>query len=60
MFCRTIIQCVAQMVTYLCSIMGQQRVSSIALIYIERAFANYVVNDDMDCIIDIFGRRGGR
>ena len=35
------------------STMGQQRVSNIVLIYIERA----VVNNDMDRIIDIFGRR---
>ena len=33
---------------------------SIALINIERAYANCVVNNDMDRIIDIFGRRNGR
>ena len=43
--------------TYLRNIMGQQRV---ALINIERAYANSVVNNDMDRIIDIFGRRNGR
>ena len=32
----------------------------IALINIERAYANSVVNNDMDRIIDIFGRRNGR
>ena len=46
--------------TYLRSTMGQQRVSNIALINIERAYANYVVSNDMDPIIDIFGRRNGR
>jgi len=40
--------------------MGQKRVSNIALINIERAYANSVVNNDMDRIIDIFGRRNGR
>ena len=40
--------------------MGQQRVSNIALINIERAYVNSVVNNDMDDIIDIFGRRKGR
>ena len=46
--------------TYLHSTMGQQRVSNIALINIERAHANAVVNNDMDRIIDTFGRRNGR
>ena len=45
--------------SYLRSTMGQQRVSNIALINIERAYANSVVNNDMDRIIDIFGRRNG-
>ena len=40
--------------------MGQQRVSNIALINIQRAYANSVVNNDIDRIIDIFGRRIGR
>ena len=39
--------------TYLRSTMGQQRVSNITLI-------NSVVNNDMDRIIDTFGRRNGR
>ena len=30
------------------------------LINIERTYANSVVNNDMDRIIDIFGRRNGR
>ena len=46
--------------TYLRSTMGQQRVSNITLINIERAYANSVVSNDMDRIIDIFGRRSGR
>ena len=40
--------------------MGQKLVSNIALINIERAYANSVVNNDMDRIIEIFGRRNGR
>jgi len=44
--------------TYLRSTMGQKR--NIALVNIERAYANSVVNNDMDRIIDIFGRRNGR
>ena len=40
--------------TYLRSTMGQQRVSSITLINIERAYVNSVFNNDMDRIIDIF------
>ena len=47
--------------TYLCSTVGQQRVGNIALyINIERAYANSVVSNDMDRIIDICGRRNGR
>ena len=40
--------------------MGQQRVSNIALIKIEREYANSVVNNDIDRTIDIFGRQNGR
>ena len=39
--------------------MGQQRVSNIALINIETAYANSVVNNNMIRIIDIFGRGNG-
>ena len=46
--------------TYLRSTMGQQRVSNIALINIERAYPNSGVSNDMDRIIDIFGHRNGR
>ena len=40
--------------------MGQQRASNIALINIERPYANSVVNNDMNHIIDIFSRQNGR
>ena len=40
--------------------MGQQRVSNIALINIEREYANSVVNNHIDRTIDIFGRRNGQ
>ena len=47
--------------TYLRSTWGNNvSVMFIALINIERAYANSVVNNDMDRIIDIFGRRNGR
>ena len=39
--------------------MGQQRVSNIALINIEREYANSVLNNYIDLTIDIFGRRNG-
>ena len=40
--------------------MGQQRVSNIALIHTERAYANFVLENDIERIIDIFGSRTGR
>ena len=40
--------------------MAQQRVSNIAFINIEREYANSVVNNDIDCTIDIFDRRNVR
>ena len=46
--------------TYLRRTMGQQRVRHVALINSEREYANSVVNNDMDRIIDIFGRRNVR
>ena len=46
--------------TYPRSTMGQQRLSNIALINIERAYTNSAVNNDMDRIIDIFGRQNDR
>ena len=39
--------------------MGQQRVSNITLINIEREYANSVGNNDIDRTIDIFSRRNG-
>jgi hypothetical protein len=46
--------------TYLRSTMGQQRLNSIALINIERAYANQTIANDMIEIIDTFGERRGR
>ena len=46
--------------TYLRSTMRKQRVSNIALVNTEREYANSVVNNDIDRIIDIFGHRNGR
>ena len=40
--------------------MREQRVGNIALINTEREHANSVVNNDIDRIIDIFGRWNGR
>ena len=40
--------------------MGQQRVSNVALIHIERAYANFILENDLERIIDIFGSRTGR
>ena len=49
------------MKTYLHGTMGQQRVSNIALVNTERAYANdSVVNNDMDRTIDILRRLNGR
>ncbi|XP_028412053.1 zinc finger MYM-type protein 1-like [Dendronephthya gigantea] len=46
--------------TYLRSTMGQKRLNSIALINIERAYANSTLKNDMEKIIDIFGQRRNR
>ena len=46
--------------TYLRSTMGQQRVSNIASIHIERAYANFILENEIEHIIDIFGSRTGR
>ena len=37
--------------------MGQTRLSSIATIYIERSYANRILQVSMDRIIDVFGKR---
>ena len=42
--------------TFLRSRMGQDRLSSIAVINIERKYANNTMQDDMQRIIDIFGQ----
>ena len=46
--------------TYLRSKMGQTRLSSLALLHIEREFVNRVITEDIDKIIDVFGQRNGR
>ena len=46
--------------TFLRSTMGQDRISSIAVINIEREYANKTRQNDMQRIIDIFGRRSNR
>ena len=40
--------------------MGQERINSIALINIEREYANSVMEKDMERIINIFANRKGR
>lgn len=46
--------------TYLRSTMGQSRLNSLAVISIERAYANLVLNNDIEKIIDMFASRKGR
>ena len=46
--------------TYLRNTMGQERVNNIALINVERKYANAVMNNDIDRIINTFGSRKGR
>ena len=46
--------------TYLRLTMGQDRLSSLALICIERAYANRTLENDMENNIDIFGKRKNR
>ena len=46
--------------SYLRSTMGQTRVSSLAIINIERSYANRLLQESMDRIIDIFGKRNNR
>ena len=46
--------------TYLRTTMGQKRLNSIALIKVERAYANSALKNDMEKIIDIFGQRHNR
>jgi hypothetical protein len=46
--------------TYLRSTMRQDRLKSIAVINIERSYANRVLQDDIETIINLFGRRNNR
>jgi hypothetical protein len=46
--------------TYLRSTMGKERFNSIAVINIERAYANRTIKNDMVKIIYTFGRRNGQ
>ena len=44
---------------YLRSTKGQQRLSNVTLINIDREYVNFVVNTDINRFIDIFCRRNG-
>ena len=46
--------------TYLHNSMGQERLSNLALLHIERDYANKVMNKDIDKMIDAFGASNGR
>ena len=46
--------------TYLRNTMAQDRLSSLALLQIERDYVNQVMDKDMDEMIDTFGQRYGR
>ena len=46
--------------TYLRNTMGQERLSSLALLHIERDYFNRVLLEEVDKIIDAFGRANGR
>ena len=43
--------------TYLRNSMGQERLSNLALLHVEREYVNKVLKEDMDKIIDTFGKR---
>ena len=45
--------------TYLRSTMGQERLSNLALLHIEREYVDKVI-EDMEDIINTFGERNGR
>ena len=49
--------CLRRLKTYLRAAMGGETLNSLAIIDIERQFANAV---DMDAVIDVFARRHGR
>ena len=40
--------------------MGQERLSSLALLHIEREYVNEVLKEDMNKMIYVFGQRKGR
>ena len=46
--------------TYLRNSMGQERLSSLALLHIEREYVNKVLKEDMTKMINVFGQRSGR
>ena len=46
--------------TYLRSTMGQERLSNLALLHIEREYVNKAIIEDMEDIINTFGERYGR
>ena len=46
--------------TYLRSSMGQERLSNLALLHIEREYVIKILKEDMEKIIDTFGKRSGR
>ena len=48
------------MKTYLRSTMGQEKLQSVALLNIERIYANKVLENDIDNVIDTFARRKHR
>lgn len=52
--------CLRRLKTYLRNTMGQDRLSSIAIINIERAYANKTLDNDMQSIINTFGKQHGR
>ena len=49
-----------KMKTYLRSTMGQEKLQSLALLNIERIYANKVLENDIDNVIDTFARRNKR
>ena len=41
-------------------LLGQERLSNLALLHIEREYVNKVLKEDMEEMIDTFGKRSGR
>ena len=46
--------------TYLRSSMGQERLSNLALLHIEREYVIKILKEDMEKMINTFGKRSGR